>query len=165
MRDPLPEARGPPILRVVGVGNPWRGDDAAGLVVAGHLRGRLPRAVELLERAGEPTGLMDAWEGADALWLVDAVSSGAPPGSVHRLDASEQELPAGLFRASTHHFGLAETVELARTLGRLPRRVVVYGIEGASFAAGDGLTPEVDAAAERVAEQVREELAWCTRRR
>jgi hydrogenase maturation protease len=150
---------------VIGVGNPWRGDDGAGLAVARRLRGTLPDGVDVLEREGEPTSLLDAWEDADALWLVDAVSSGAPPGTLHRLDAAEQELPAGMFGASTHHFGLAEAVELARALGRLPRHTVVFGVEGASFDTGEGLTPEVAAAAARAAEAVREEVLACTRRR
>jgi hydrogenase maturation protease len=149
---------------VIGVGNPWRRDDAAGLVVARRLRETLPTEVEVREKAGEPTALIDAFDGADVLWLVDAVSSGAEPGTVHRVDAAERPLPAELFRTSTHHFGLAEAVELARALGRLPRTAVVLGIEGASFEAGEGLSPPVEAAVERVAEQVRKEVAACTRR-
>jgi len=139
-----------------------RSDDAAGLAVARLLEGL--EGAEVLEREGEPTGLLDAWEAADTVWLVDAVSSGAEPGTVHRHDASEQELPAALFRTSTHHFGLAEAVELARALGRLPERTVVYGIEGASFRTGETLSPEVEAAVTRVADTVREEVAECTRR-
>jgi hydrogenase maturation protease len=96
---------------------------------------------------------------------VDAVSSGAPAGTIHRLDASERELPAEMFRASTHHVGLAEAVELARALGRLPARTVIYGIEGASFEVGKELTLAVATAAERVAEAVREEVVECTNRR
>jgi hydrogenase maturation protease len=119
----------------------------------------VPGDVEVLEREGEPTALIDAWEGADTVWVVDAVSSGAPAGTVHRLDASEQELPAELFRTSTHHFGLAEAVELARSVGRLPRELVVFGIEGASFQAGERLSPEVESAAESVAAVLREEIA------
>ena len=68
---------------------------------------------------------------------------------MHRLDASERELPAELFRASTHHVGLAEAVELARALGRLPRRTILFGIEGGSFEIGDELTAEVALAVER----------------
>jgi hydrogenase maturation protease len=150
---------------VICVGNPWRGDDAVGFAVARQLAATLPAGVELLEREGEPTGLIDSWQGADALWLVDAVSSGAAPGTIHRLDASEHELPADLFRASTHHVGLAEAVELARALGRLPRKTVVYGIEGGSFATGGELTPAVATAAERAAEELRTEVSECTRRR
>ncbi len=169
MRDALPDAGGRAALsaqnRVVGIGNAWRNDDAAGLAVARLLEGKLPAGVEVLEREGEPTGLIDAWEGAEAVWLVDAVSSGAEPGTVLRHDASEQELPAALFDTSTHHMGLAEAVELARALGRLPGRTIVYGIEGGSFDTGDTLSPEVEAAAARVAEAVREEVAECTRKR
>ena len=38
-------------------------------------------------------------------------------------------------------------MELARAIGRLPGRTVVYGIEGGSFAVGGPLTPAVAAAA------------------
>jgi hydrogenase maturation protease len=164
VRDPLPDAAGRTQLKIVCVGNPWRGDDAVGLDVARRLRGTLPAGAELHEREGEPTALIDAWDGAQALWLVDAVSSGAPAGTIHRLDASERELPAELFRASTHHVGLAEAVEVARALGRLPSRTVIYGIEGESFEVGSELTRAVASAAGHVAEAVREEVVQCTRR-
>ena len=143
---------------VVCVGNRLRGDDAVGLEVARRLRATLPEGVGITEREGEPTTLIDAWDGADALWIVDAVSSGSVPGTVHRLDAGERPLPPGPFRASTHHVSLAETVELARVLGRLPARTVVYGIEAASFAIGEPLTPAVAAAAAAVADAIREEV-------
>lgn len=145
----------------MGVGNAWRSDDGAGLAVARRLADELP-GVDVLEREGEPTSLIDAWAGAEAVWVVDAVASDAAPGTVHRLDASRAELPATLFRTSTHHISLAETVELARVLDRLPARLVVYGIEGASFETGEALTPAVAAAVDRAAESIREEVAACT---
>jgi hydrogenase maturation protease len=160
VRHALPHPGGRTL--VIGIGNAWRNDDAAGLAVARLLEGLEGAAV--IEREGEPTSLIDSWDGAEAVWLVDAVSSGAEPGTVHRYDASDQELPAQLFTTSTHHFGLAEAVELARAVGRLPRRTVVFGIEGKSFETGEKLSPEVEAAAARVAEAVREEVAACTRR-
>jgi hydrogenase maturation protease len=119
----------------------------------------------VFEREGEPTALMDAWEGADTVWLVDAVSSDGQAGVVHRLDASEGALPATLFRASTHHFGLPDAVELARALGRLPRRTIVYGIEGADFDAGAELSPGVADAVARVAAAIQREVVECTSRR
>jgi hydrogenase maturation protease len=141
----------------VGVGNSWRGDDAAGLVTARRLRGLLCD-VEVVEREGEPLALVETWSHYAALWIVDAVSSGAPAGTVHRLEAGERELPHELFRASTHAFGVAESVELARALGTLPGQVVVYGIEGSSFAAGEGLSAEVEQAVDGVVDAVREEV-------
>ena len=94
LRDPLPRPRGrPPLnaLRVIGVGNRWRSDDGAGLEVAARLRGSLPAGVEVLEREGEPTALIGAWADADAVWLADAVRSGAAAGTLHRLDATAGE--------------------------------------------------------------------------
>jgi hydrogenase maturation protease len=164
VRDALPDPRDRAALRVVCVGNRWRSDDAVGLEVAARLRGALPDGVELVEHEGEPTALLAAWEDAEAAWVVDAVAAGAPPGTIHRLDASESPLPAEAFRTSTHHVGLAEAVELGRALGRLPSRVVVYGVEGASFAVGDGLTDAVAAAVGTVADAVLGEVAACTRR-
>lgn len=153
------------MLTVVGIGNPWRRDDAAGLVAARCLRGTMPTSVEILEREGEPSSLIDTFEGAEAVWLIDAVSSGAAaPGTVHRLDAAASALPAELFSTSTHHLGLADAVELARALDRLPERLVVFGIEGASFGTGDELTPEVEAGAVRAADAVREEVLACMKR-
>ena len=147
---------------VVCVGNRLRGDDAAGLEVARLLRGTLPEGVEITEREGEPTALIDAWDGADALWVVDAVSSGSAAGTIHRLEAGAQPLPPDPFRASTHHVSLAETVELARVLGRLPAHTVVFGIEAASFAIGEALTPAVAEAAASVAAAVRDEVTTGT---
>ena len=134
---------------VIGIGNALRGDDGAGVAVAERLH-----AVTCDE---EPSRLIEAWEGADAAVLIDTVVSGAPPGTVHRFDASDGPIAARELRSSTHAIGLAETIELARALGRLPRRVVVYGIEGASFEAGAPLSPEVVDAVNRLAAMIEEE--------
>ena len=140
---------------VVGVGNAWRSDDGAGPAVARRLRDD-PR---VLVYEGEPVGLIEAWAGADEVLLVDAVCSGAPPGTVHRLDALAASLPSELARGSTHAFSVQETIELARVLGRLPRRLLVYGIEGERFGAGNELSPAVRDAVEEVSGELRRALA------
>jgi hydrogenase maturation protease len=136
---------------VIGVGNAWRGDDGAGLAVARRLRELSPTGVEVREIEGDATALMDVWAGADRVVVVDAGQSGAPPGTVRRFDVCAAALPARLLRSSTHAFGVPDAIELARALGRLPATVDVYAIEGASFAAGDGLTLPVERAAEALA--------------
>ena len=107
---------------------------------------------------GEPVGLIEEWTGADAVIVVDAVSSGAPPGTIHRLDPLADPFPAALSQGSTHAFGLAETIELARALDRLPPRLTVYGIEGERFTAGDELSTPVRAAVEHLAGELAERL-------
>lgn len=158
VRDTLPEARGRAKLKVVGIGNAWRSDDAVGLVVARRLRGVLPDSIAVLEREGEPTGLIETWAGAEALWLIDAVSSGARPGTVHRIDVSQDDLPERFAGGSTHHFSLGETVAMARALGRLPEHVVVFGVEGEQFDLGEELTPSVAASVPQVVAAVSGEV-------
>jgi hydrogenase maturation protease len=112
----------------------------------------------VLEHEGEPVALVEVWSDAQEAVIVDAVSSGAAPGTIHRLDARRQRLPAALFRGSTHAFSLAEAIELARALERLPGRLLVYGIEGESFAAGSGLSPTVEQAVAEIVDELSEPL-------
>jgi hydrogenase maturation protease len=155
VRDPLPHADGGSRLTlVIGVGNEWRRDDAAGLVVARRLRERTPRAVRVIEHEGEPLDLLEEWSAAEAAIVIDAVNSGAEPGTIHRVDALATKLPAELFRGSTHALGVAEAVELGRALERLPGRLLVLGIEAKRVDAGAGLSPEVDLAATRLADEL-----------
>ena len=144
---------------VLGIGNAERGDDAAGRAVARLLQGRLPDDVEIAELEGEAMELLARFEGADAAFLVDACWSGAPAGSVRRLDVNVTPLQQGLFSLSTHGFGLAEAVELARALAQLPPYCVVYAIEGATFETGAPLSPAVAAAVADVAGRVQTEIA------
>ena len=145
---------------VIGVGNLYRRDDGVGPAVVERLRGQAP-GVEAVACAQEPSRLLDAWADADLAMIVDAVSSGSEPGAVHHFDASERAVPSGVFHGSTHAFGVGEAIELARALGRLPRRVLVYGVEGREFAAGEGLSPAVAAVVEPLVAELLEE-AGCT---
>ncbi len=127
----------------IGVGNLFRSDDGAGRLVVQRLRGEIPRGVKALEETGDGVQLFEAWKGADCVFLVDAVQSGAPPGTLYRFDARTEKLPTWFSHSSTHSFGVAEAIELARTMGELPARLVVYGIEGLDFSAGTNLSPDV----------------------
>lgn len=150
----------PPRARVtvLGLGNEFRGDDGVGRVVARRLRETALPGVAVREESGEGAALMDAWKVADAVILVDAVHSGAAPGTIHRLDASRIPVPSRFFHYSTHAFSVAEAVELARALNQLPPRLIIYGVEGKDFAAGEKLSPEVAAAVDELLARVRQEI-------
>jgi hydrogenase maturation protease len=141
-------------MRVIGIGNPLRGDDAIGLLVARRVRELAGPEAEVIELEGEPSRLIDAWHGARLAVVADAVKSGAAVGSVLRFDASADPLPPSLSVTSTHALGLGDAIEIARSLDLLPPRLIVYAIEGARFEAGAELSPAVAAAVEPVAEGV-----------
>ncbi len=141
------------------MGNDLRGDDAAGLeavALLADLDGR--DGVAVRGYVGEGIGLLELWEGAQAVWIIDAVAGGGPPGTIHRFDASGDPLPTPLRSTSSHATGVADGIELARTLGRLPPAVVVYGIAGARFRTGERPCTAVRAGAAGVADAVRAEV-------
>jgi hydrogenase maturation protease len=155
-------AHGPKPVLVIGVGNWYRGDDAVGLVVARKLRAMNIPEIVSCEESGEGMALMEAWTAAEHVIIVDASSSGSPPGTVHKLDADEMMIPTAFFRYSSHAFSVAEAIEMARALSCLPPRLTVYGIEGEDFAPGVHLSPEVEQALEKVIKQVIDEAAVVT---
>ena len=148
-----------PAVLVIGIGNPDRGDDGIGPAVARRLRGRLPPGVSVLERGGDILALTEDWEDFSAVILVDAVAPITKPGRLHRLDLAKTPLPVAFAPRSTHAFGLAETVELARSLARLPPFLVAYLIEGEQFEAGGPLSPTVARAVEEAFERITLELS------
>jgi hydrogenase maturation protease len=145
-------------LALIGVGNRFRGDDGAGLEVASRLRATHPSGCRILEEEGEPGSLIEDWALVQEALVVDAVSTGAEPGTLHRFDATAEPLPVELFRSSTHALGIADAVELARELDRLPPRLAVYGIEGENFETGEGLSPAVDATVDKLVAELCDEL-------
>jgi len=141
VRDALPDTRRRPL--VIGVGNHLRGDDAAGLVAARRLGG--------IELEGDTSTLVDLLADAPSAIVIDAVRSGASPGTVHRYDVGRTPLPTALSSSSSSHLvSVAEAIELARVLGRLPEMTTVLGIEGERFELGAVISSRVAAAIEEV---------------
>ncbi|HLJ47327.1 MAG TPA: hydrogenase maturation protease [Bryobacteraceae bacterium] len=128
---------------IIGVGNEFRGDDALGLIAA-RMLAEAGISCTIVESTGG-ANLMDEWRGASSLIVIDAVCSGAAPGTIHRWDANRQELPERMF-PTTHDFGLAEAVEMSRILRELPPEFLIFGIEAAQFDMGAPLSPEVQSA-------------------
>ena len=141
-----------PPLVVIGVGNDFRGDDAAGLLAARRLRA-CP-GVRAVEHTRDGLSLMDHWRPSDRVVVVDALRSGSEPGSVFRFEATEGPVPGDAGWISSHSPGVAEGIETARALGRLPASLTVYGIEAEHVDPGDAVTPEVARAVEEVARAI-----------
>jgi len=143
---------------LIGIGNAYRSDDGVGLVVIRVLQAKgLPDTL-CIESDGDGAALMEAWASASKVILIDAVTPGVKPGTIHHFDALTQPIPAELSFLSTHAFGVAEALQLARSLHRLPASLVVYGIEGKNFTAGTDLSPEVENAAHEVIERITKEV-------
>lgn len=138
---------------VIGLGNPDRGDDAVGVQVAREVAAE--RLDVLALEFDDPSEALDAWGPEDTVVVTDAISTGGVPGDIHVVDVVDQKLPAGNWSAGgTHALGLAAVVELARTLGLMPRKLVVVGVEAGQFEHGAPLSDAVRAAVPAAAEAV-----------
>lgn len=140
---------------VIGLGSPDRGDDAVGPEVARRVADLHLPGVTVVEHE-DPTGLIDLWDTADLAVVVDAVRSGSAPGSLLVVESGADAGPladrawARTGRGGTHAFGLAAAVELGRALHRLPRRLVLVGVEATQFEHGTVLGAPVAAALDAV---------------
>src|SRR3972149_2149869 len=114
------DARIPPHVLVIGVGNEYRGDDGLGLFAVRQIKAKNLSNVTVIETSGEGAALIETWRSAGIVIAIDAVQSGAKAGTIHRFDASVEPLPGDFFHYSTHAFSLAEGIELARVLNLLP---------------------------------------------
>lgn len=130
---------------LVGLGHPDRGDDSLGPRAIETLKKRLPE-VYMTSILGDVASLIDIFATHREVILIDAVySSNSPSGTVYRLDKNLHQGLAQSCRSSTHAFDLSQVIEIANNLNSLPDKLIIFGIEGANFNVGDGLSPQVAA--------------------
>lgn len=140
-------------VRVLGLGSADRGDDGVGSAIARAVAARRLPDVEVVWPA-EPLDLLDAGPDTSLVVVVDAVRSGAEPGTVRVLDLDVDVLPEWGGADSTHAVGLDAAVELARLLGRMPQRLFVVAVEAQQFVLGRTLSTVVRDAVEPAAAEV-----------
>ncbi len=129
---------------VVGIGNRSRGDDAVGPEVAERVAALGVPGVEVVVN-DEPLTLVEHLTDHDEVVVVDAVGPRGEPGRVHVVHVGSAPLRGDSPVLGSHGLGVAEAVELARALDRLPRRLTVVGVEGVSFDLGAPLSEHVRA--------------------
>lgn len=152
-------------ILVAGIGNSFRSDDRAGLLVCDLINDAIVNTplnslIDIKKLSGEGVELMQEWEGYDLIFLADASRSFGSAGMVTRIDSSNTPLQQDYFNYSSHNFSLAEAVELSRQLGTLPKRLIVYAIEGKNFSHGVEITDEVEFSCSNTARKILEEIAF-----
>ncbi|MGD9851161.1 MAG: hydrogenase maturation protease [Nitrospirales bacterium] len=146
-------------IKVIGLGNGFRGDDGVGNLVARQLLPYQSQAISISEGGLAGLNLLDEMKDTHKLILIDAVSSLSESGTIHRFTFPQDRQT---FRAvvwstsatSTHGFGLGEALTLADTLGVLPPQVVIYGIELGTVETGGPLSPKVADAIRSVTDRI-----------
>jgi hydrogenase maturation protease len=147
---------------IIGLGNPLVTDDTVGLRVVEQLKPLLADRtdVEVTEDHWGGLRLMERMIGYDRAVVVDAIQTGAPPGTIHLLT------PDGIATqrsASAHDVNLSTALEFGRQAGAcLPenRQIRLVGIEAEdTINFGEHCTPAVQAAIEPAVEAVLKALS------
>lgn len=144
---------------IIGVGDRERHDAGVGPEVIDRLADLELRDVTLAVVDGDPASVLDLWADVDVGVLIDAVHNDpCHPGKIHELIVDSPLTGRG-YSAASPRLELTEVIELALTLGRMPRRLVILAVEGSDFTPGVGLTPAVAATIDRLVRLAVEEVA------
>lgn len=144
---------------IIGVGNLLLKDEGVGVHVGQELqKERLPEAVEVHDGSVAGIGLLEFFQGASKVLLIDAADMNLNPGALARFTPEEVASKIDAPRFSTHDVGLLEVLELARVLDQCPPEVVIFGIQPKEISWGTELSPEVQASIPKVVEMVLGEI-------
>lgn len=134
-----------PVL-VLGVGNPLMADDGIGIELLKRLRAHSFSPLVHLEDGGTlGMTLLPLLEDADALIMLDAVKTGAAPGSI--IIRHKEELPGHFSHIlSPHQIGMKEVLGAAQLCDTLPRTITLIGVEAENVSFGMHLSASVEAA-------------------
>ena len=147
------------MLAIIGCGNPNRTDDGFGCAVVARLRAMAAFAqwpgVKILDAGTDGMAVMFAARGCTALIVIDANSSGSPPGAIFEVPGSELAQPhqASL---NLHDFRWDHALHAGRQIFKqdFPADVRVILVEAASLGFGLELTAPVAAAVEPVVARI-----------
>lgn len=141
---------------ILGIGNKFRSDDGAGVVAAESIlkSGINKFDVKILD--GEGTEIMEVWKDYDNVIIIDAVQNNGSSGKIHEINANDMVLESDFFNYSSHAFGLAEAINVAKVMNKLPKFLIVYGIEGDHFQFDTKLTSKIELAVNKTVELIKE---------
>ena len=145
---------------IVGVGNPYRGDDGAGWAVIDELE-KMVDSKYLLKSQADVGELLDIFSRWPIVYIVDACLAKAMPGSWQRIDALQESIPQERAQTSTHGFSLSQTIDLAKALHQLPKQLIIYAITGKTYLLKDLLSTPIAQAIHPVAKEIFQEMQTC----
>ncbi len=150
-------------VNIVGVGNTLMGDDGVGPAAVDRLAARgVPAHIRLHDAGLAASDVLSRLDPDDPLIVIDAVRAGGPAGAVYQVDV-DPGAPAPLgpgaeglpgIAVSLHELSVVPALEMEALTGRVFSNVTVFGVEPARVAWGEGLSPAVASALDRLVDAV-----------
>lgn len=156
----FPDSRsgaGPAPILVLGLGNMLLSDDGVGPALLDQLAdsdGPWDGQVEFMDGGTQGLALLGHLSGRRALIIVDALQTGAAPGTIHRMTLNELRSVTPARASSGHEGNAGELLAAAQLLDELPDRLFVVGVEPQTISTGLGLSTPVQEALPAASDQV-----------
>lgn len=149
---------------IVGIGNPYRGDDAAGWAVIDGLMEKVGSGIKLVKLRGDIAELIDIFAQYKTVYLVDACRINASKGAWQRIDAQKQSIIEANPQTSTHGFSVSQAISLAKNLDQFPNKLILYLISGDNYTICDRVSSSVHKSIELVIKAILNEkdIQSCT---
>lgn len=142
---------------IIGLGNPILSDDSVGIRAARSLDNvqEVREVADVQEVYAGGLRLLDVLAGYKRAVIIDAMQTGAVPGTVRRFDIFD--LPKTRNLSSTHDSDLLTALETGRKLGmELSEDIIIFGIEAVEVEKfGEKLTSEVERGMEEAIKQIK----------
>lgn len=153
-------------LIIIGIGNPFRGDDGVGWAVVDSLKTKIGEGLNVQRSRGDISELLEAFTRYSTVYLVDACCMKAPVGLWDRIDVLKTSLPLDNKQTSTHGFNLSQVIDIAKALNQLPSKLIIYVVNGGSYEIGERLSSAVEKAIEDVVQMIltEEDIQECMKR-
>lgn len=145
---------------VVGVGNTLRSDDGIGPLVVKKLEQSQEAWFDSLCVEGDPLELLDLWQDRALVVVVDIYEAQGSELEIKEwcFEGQAEPLPFVTGGFSTHFFGLPETIELGRSLDRLPKKMLLLALPGSHFVVGEKPGPRAEALVDQAVLRVQDYL-------
>ena len=139
---------------VIGVGNLYRRDDGAGIHVVNHLKKKVP-TIDAIDVALGSVEILEYMMGYEKVIIVDAIVTGAEPGSYFHVNIAAMDDPPLIFHS--HGIDLITTLKLGNLLysDQMPKELMVIGIEVEdTLTISEECTPRVREAVNNVVDEI-----------
>lgn len=138
---------------ILGIGNRFRGDDGAGPLLLKYMKGKVKET--LLDVGEEPLNYLEVIqsEAPDTILVFDTAEMGKVPGSIERIDIEKLSKSTTV---STHSIPIYQILKFIEM--RTNANIVLFGVQAGTLELGGEVSPQVENAVKRFAEELIEVL-------
>jgi hydrogenase maturation protease len=142
---------------IIGIGNLYRSDDAAGWAVIDSLDGRAPQGIALYKLHPDIGQMLGLFTEHSTLFLIDAWKGPKKGPAFVRFDPMKDGKLLRTSCTSTHGISVKSCIDLAEALSMLPKKIIIYAIRVENTTLSTSMTTEIQKTIEKVASTILEE--------